>query len=81
MSLKGTLHAFLFLCWARRFGDQGLHGLSVHPGGIMTSLVRQLSPDVLKVFETQEVKAKIKTVEQVTELLFISTRKLVFALS
>lgn len=35
----------------RRYGDKGVRGISLHPGGIFTDLPRHLSQDELKMFD------------------------------
>ena len=32
----------------RRYGSQGLHATSVHPGGIITDLGRHIDPELIK---------------------------------
>ena len=42
----------------RHYGSKGLHGLSVHPGGIMTDLPRHLSAEDIKMFDNMVHKFK-----------------------
>ena len=48
----------------RRYGNQGLHGLSVHPGGIATSLQRHLPKYVRDLWTSPEIERNLKSVEQ-----------------
>ncbi|TPX56878.1 hypothetical protein PhCBS80983_g04224 [Powellomyces hirtus] len=48
----------------RRYGSQGLHSTSVHPGGIMTELQRHLPPGVVDSWKTPELHAIFKSPEQ-----------------
>lgn len=48
----------------RRYGDQNLHGWSVHPGGIVTELGRHLDQEDLKMFEDPEMQKIFKSPSQ-----------------
>ena len=48
----------------RRYGSQGLHGLSLHPGGIMTPLARHMAEEDLKAFGTPDKQRMFKSPEQ-----------------
>lgn len=49
----------------RRYGSQGLHATSLHPGGIMTGLSRHIPDEVLKALaDTDEIKKILKSPEQ-----------------
>jgi hypothetical protein len=49
----------------RRYGSQGLHANSVHPGGIMTDLARHLNADTVKSMASLPgMGLKIKSPEQ-----------------
>ncbi|KAK4981024.1 hypothetical protein LTR28_008748 [Elasticomyces elasticus] len=48
----------------RRYGNQGLHSMSLHPGGIATPLQRHLDEETLKMNDQPEVKAYMKSPEQ-----------------
>ena len=48
----------------RRFGSQGLHATSVHPGGIFTNLPRHLDPETVKGMMTPAMETVIKSPEQ-----------------
>lgn len=47
----------------RRYGSQGLHGLSLHPGGIMTPLAKHLPADELEAVDENFTK-QMKSPEQ-----------------
>jgi NAD(P)-dependent dehydrogenase (short-subunit alcohol dehydrogenase family) len=49
----------------RRYGDQGLHALSLHPGGAWTGLQVYFPPELMAAFKANEALAKyMKSVEQ-----------------
>ena len=48
----------------RRYGSKGLHGLSVHPGGIMTGLQEHVSDAMKKMWNSPEAQKAFKSVEQ-----------------
>ena len=48
----------------RRFGPQGLHATSLHPGGIMTNLPRHMDVDVVSGMMTPAMHLDIKSPEQ-----------------
>jgi NAD(P)-dependent dehydrogenase (short-subunit alcohol dehydrogenase family) len=48
----------------RKYGSQNLHGLSLHPGGIMTDLGRHLDAEDLKMFENPELQKLFKNPAQ-----------------
>lgn len=48
----------------RRYGRQGVHGLSVHPGGIFTGLQKHVSEDVMGRLQEPEVMRHMKSEEQ-----------------
>ncbi|KAL5333807.1 hypothetical protein BJX70DRAFT_45582 [Aspergillus crustosus] len=49
----------------RRYGAQGIHGLSVHPGMIFTELGRHISPeDTAAIAGTEVVRNVLKSLEQ-----------------
>lgn len=48
----------------RRYGRQGLHGLSVHPGGILTGLQQYVEEVIKQKSEDPEVRGYLKSVEQ-----------------
>ena len=48
----------------RKYGDQNLHGLSVHPGGIVTELARHLSDEDMKMFEDPNIQKIFKSPSQ-----------------
>ncbi|KAI9152233.1 alcohol dehydrogenase [Paramyrothecium foliicola] len=49
----------------RRYGSQGLHATSLHPGGIMTPLARHLGDGVAEaIASTEEARAQMKNPEQ-----------------
>ncbi|KAF5555863.1 alcohol dehydrogenase [Fusarium mexicanum] len=49
----------------RRYGSQGLHATSVHPGGIMTELARYMPPEVLQALASSDTAKKtLKSPEQ-----------------
>lgn len=43
-----TANALFALGWDRRYGARGVHGYSVHPGGIHTGLGRYMTPEVVE---------------------------------
>ena len=49
----------------RRYGDRGLHGLSVHPGSILTNMDRHMGPDFLpQILSNEKVRIGLKSHEQ-----------------
>ncbi|KAF5025087.1 hypothetical protein F66182_2856 [Fusarium sp. NRRL 66182] len=49
----------------RRYGSQGLHATSVHPGGIMTDLMRHMSEEqIAAVIGNKDVPKQLKSPEQ-----------------
>ncbi|RGP58935.1 alcohol dehydrogenase [Fusarium sporotrichioides] len=48
----------------RRYGSQGLHGISLHPGGIMTPLARHLPQAELESTVTDDLLRQLKSPEQ-----------------
>ncbi|KAF5697621.1 alcohol dehydrogenase [Fusarium mundagurra] len=49
----------------RRYGSQGLHATSVHPGGIMTELARYMDPEALQSLASSDLAKKtLKSPEQ-----------------
>lgn len=49
----------------RRYGSQGLHGLSVHPGGIATGLGKHIPDAVVEaIFASPQMQKKAKSVAQ-----------------
>lgn len=48
----------------RRYGSQGLHATSLHPGGIQTNLTRHLDAEFLKGFDNPLINATMKSPEQ-----------------
>lgn len=48
----------------RRYGRQGVHGLSVHPGGIFTGLQKHVSDEVMRRLREPEVTRFMKNEEQ-----------------
>ncbi|RJE24168.1 short chain dehydrogenase [Aspergillus sclerotialis] len=48
----------------RRYGMQGIHGLSVHPGGIFTGLQKYVGEAVMARLREPEVMRHMKSVEQ-----------------
>jgi NAD(P)-dependent dehydrogenase (short-subunit alcohol dehydrogenase family) len=48
----------------RRYGPQGLHSTSLHPGSIATGLQQHMDPEVVKLMETPEVARWLKSPEQ-----------------
>jgi NAD(P)-dependent dehydrogenase (short-subunit alcohol dehydrogenase family) len=60
-----TADAYLANEIDRRYGSQGLHATSVHPGGIMTELARYIPPEVLQSLASSDAAKKIlKSPEQ-----------------
>lgn len=47
----------------RRYGARGLHGLSVHPGGIATGLMRHIPEEETKALMEQHGEALLKTMK------------------
>lgn len=48
----------------RRYGSKGLHGISLHPGGIMTGLQGHVDDAIMKSWNTPEAQKQFKSVEQ-----------------
>lgn len=49
----------------RRYGKQGLHATSVHPGGIDTSLAKHMDPEVIAAYKAdKEMVQKLKSPQQ-----------------
>ncbi|KAJ3007758.1 hypothetical protein HKX48_008954 [Thoreauomyces humboldtii] len=48
----------------RLYAAKNLHALSLHPGGIWTSLQRHLDPEFMKKWDTPESRAYLKSTEQ-----------------
>ena len=48
----------------RRYGAEGLHATSLHPGGIFTPLARHLSEEDINMFKNPEMQRKFKNPEQ-----------------
>lgn len=48
----------------RRYGGEGLVGLSVHPGGIMTNLARHLTPEDFEVYDWAKIQHMFKNTSQ-----------------
>jgi len=48
----------------RRYGSKGLHGLSLHPGGIMTPLSKHLDASTLDRWSAPEIQKYMKNPEQ-----------------
>ena len=48
----------------RRYGRQGVHGLSLHPGGIFTGLQKHITDEQKKAWDSDEVRAHLKSPEQ-----------------
>lgn len=48
----------------RRYGRQGIHGLSVHPGGIFTGLQKYVDEVVMERLREPEIMSHMKSVEQ-----------------
>ena len=49
----------------RRYGHQGLHALSVHPGGVATPIQRHMDPSIIaKVTANPEMMKTVKSLEQ-----------------
>lgn len=49
----------------RRYGDKGLHALSLHPGGIWTGLQIHTPPEMMEVYKANEqVRQYMKSTEQ-----------------
>ncbi|KAF5979557.1 alcohol dehydrogenase [Fusarium coicis] len=60
-----TADAYLANEIDRRYGSQGLHATSVHPGGIMTELARYIPPEVLQSLASSDAAKKmLKSPEQ-----------------
>ncbi|EWG49190.1 alcohol dehydrogenase [Fusarium verticillioides 7600] len=60
-----TADAYLANEIDRRYGSQGLHATSVHPGGIMTELTRNIPPEVLQPLASSDTAKKmLKSPEQ-----------------
>ena len=48
----------------RKYGSQNLHGLSVHPGGILTDLARHLTEEDFKMFDNADMQKAFKNPAQ-----------------
>lgn len=48
----------------RRFGAEGLHATSVHPGGIFTNLARHLTPEMVQGMMMPGMEKALKSPEQ-----------------
>lgn len=48
----------------RRYGTKGLHGISLHPGGIATGLQEHVSDDMKAMWSRPDVQKQFKSVEQ-----------------
>ncbi len=61
-------NALFALGFDRRFGPQGIHAYSVHPGGIMTDLQRDLQQEEMRqlgwILEDGSLRSGFKTIEQ-----------------